>query len=125
MPENYRLYLDQMLNLAVSQALKEQGYDTVRASEIVQARADDKKILDQAISQNRILVTLDEHFGDWVVLPLSRHPGVIRLKINPTTSENVISLLLPFLRYHSPEQFKDRLVILSPVKAKWILTDKF
>ncbi len=125
MPENYRLYLDQMLNLAVSQALKEQGYDTVRASEIGQARADDKKILDQAISQNRILVTLDEHFGDWVVLPLSRHPGVIRLKINPTTSENVISLLLPFLRYHSPEQFKDRLVILSPKKAKWILTDKF
>src|SRR3990172_9246611 len=118
MPENYRLYLDQMLNLAVSQALKEQGYDTVRASEIGQARADDKKILDQAISQNRILVTLDEHFGDWVVLPLSRHPGVIRLKINPTTSENVISLLLPFLHYHSPEQFKDRLVILSPIKAK-------
>ena len=125
MPENYRLYLDQMLNLAVSQALKEQGYDTVRASEIGQARADDKKILDQAISQNRILVTLDEHFGDWVVLPLSRHPGVIRLKINPTTSENVISLLLPFLRYHSPDQFKDRLVILSPKKAKWILTYKF
>ena len=125
MPENYRLYLDQMLNLAVSQALKEQGYDTVRASEIGQARADDQKILEQAVSQNRILITLDEHFGDWVVLPLSRHPGVIRLKINPTTSENVISLLLPFLRYHSPAQFRDRLVILSPKKAKWILTDKF
>ena len=124
MPENYRLYLDQMLNLDVSQALKEKGYDTIRASEIGQARADDKQILEQAISQNRILITLDEHFGDWVVLPLSRHPGVIRLKINPTTSENVISLLLPFLRYHSPEQFKDRLVILSPKKAKWILTHK-
>ncbi len=124
MPENYRLYLDQMLNLDVSQALKEEGCDTIRASEIGQARADDKKILEQAISQNRILITLDEHFGDWVVLPLSRHPGVIRLKINPTTSENVISLLLPFLRYHSPEQFKDRLVILSPKKAKWILTHK-
>lgn len=125
MPENYRLYLDQMLNLDVSQALKEEGYDIIRASEIGQARADDKKILEQAISQNRILITLDEHFGDWAVLPLSRHPGVIRLKINPTTSENVISLLLPFLRYNSPEQFKDRLVILSPKKAKWILTYKF
>ena len=125
MPDNYRLYLDQMLNLDVSQALKEEGYDTIRASEIGQARAGDKKILEQAISQNRILITLDEHFGDWVVLPLSRHPGVIRLKINPTTSENVISLLLPFLRYHSPDQFKDRLVILSPKRAKWILTGKF
>jgi hypothetical protein len=24
------------------------------------------------------------HFGDWIVLPLSRHPGVIRLKVDPT-----------------------------------------
>ena len=125
MPENYRLYLDQMFGLDVARALKDAGYNTVRASEIGQARADDRKILEKAVSQNRILITLDEHFGDWVVLPLSRHPGVIRLKINPTTSENVINLLLPFLPHHAPEQFKDHLVILSPRKAKWILTDKF
>ncbi|MDZ4163992.1 MAG: DUF5615 family PIN-like protein [Smithellaceae bacterium] len=124
MPDNYRLYLDQMLTLDVSQALKEEGHDTIRALEIGQSRADDKMILAQDISQNRILITLDEHFGDWVVLPLSRHPGVIRLKIHPTTSENAISLLLPFLHCHSPKQFKDRLVILSPKRAKWILTCK-
>jgi predicted nuclease of predicted toxin-antitoxin system len=56
---------------------------------IKQARADDKEIVERAISENRILVTLDQHFGDWAVLPLSHHPGVVRLKVNPTTSENV------------------------------------
>ncbi len=68
------------------------------------------------------LVTLDEHFGDWVVLPLSRHPGVIRLKVNPTTAKRILSLILPFLRLHTSEQFKDHLVILSEKHAKWILT---
>ena len=52
--------------------------------------------LAEAIAENRILVTLDEHFGDWVILPLSKHPGVIRLKINPTTSKNAINLSYHF-----------------------------
>ena len=77
----------------------------MRASEVGQSRADDNEILQKAISEYRILVTLDEHFGDWVILPLSKHPGVIRLKINPATSENAMELLIPFLCLHSPEQF--------------------
>jgi hypothetical protein len=65
---------------------------------------------------------LDEHFGDWVILPLKRHPGVIRIKTSTTTSKNVLDILLPFLRLHSSEQFMDRLVILSQKRVKWIST---
>ena len=81
------------------------------------------KFCKKAIADNRILVTLDEHFGDWVVLPLSKHPGVIRLKINPATSQNAIKLLLPFLRLHSSEKYKNHLVILSTKRAKWVHTN--
>jgi predicted nuclease of predicted toxin-antitoxin system len=114
--------VDQMLRLAVAQALRNEGHNVVRASEVGQARADDAEILERAISEDRILVTLDEHFGDWVVLPLSKHPGVIRLKIDPTTSKNAIALLIPFLRLHTSAQFRNHLVIVSPKRAKWILT---
>ncbi len=120
--EPFKLYLDQMFQLDVAQALRNEGHDVERTSEIGQARADDPQILQKAISQNRILVTLDEHFGDWVILPLSRHPGVIRLKVNPTTSPKVIEVLLPFLRRHTPDEFKDHLVILSPKRSKWVHT---
>jgi predicted nuclease of predicted toxin-antitoxin system len=123
MPDGYRLYLDQMFRMDVAQALTREGYDVIRASEVGQARADDQEILEKAITEKRILITLDEHFGDWVVLPLSKHPGVIRLKVNPTTSSNVLSLLLPFLRSQFPTQFENHLVILSPKRVKWILTD--
>ena len=122
MPEPLKIYLDQMLQLDVAQVLHGEGHDVIRASEVGQARADDYEILQKAITENRILVTLDEHFGDWVILPLSKHPGVIRLKVHLTTSENAIKLLLPFLRLHSSEQFKNYLVILSPKRAKWVYT---
>jgi len=122
MPESLKLYLDQMLQLDVARALYDEGHDVMRASEVGQARADDYEILQKAIAENRILVSLDEHFGDWVILPLSKHPGVIRLKVNPTTSRNIINLLLPFLRLHSSAQFKNHLVILSPKRAKWVHT---
>ena len=122
MPDICKLYLDQMLRYEVAQALRDKGHDVLRATEVGQARADDHQILQKAISENRVLITLDEHFGDWVILPLSEHSGVIRLKINPTTSNNAIKLLLPFLRLHSSAQFKNYLVILSPKRSKWIYT---
>jgi len=121
-PETLKLFLDQMLRMDVAQTLRDEGHDVVRASEVGQARADDQQILQKAIDENRILVTLDEHFGDWVILPLSKHPGVIRLKVNPTTSNNIIKLLIPFLRIHSSEQFRNHLVILSLNRAKWVHT---
>ncbi|MGR3319571.1 MAG: DUF5615 family PIN-like protein [Candidatus Anammoxibacter sp.] len=101
-----RLYLDQMLKVDVARALRNAGFDVLRASEIGQDRADDQAILQKAISEDRILITLDEHFGNWVVLPISKHPGVIRLKVNPASSKIAIDLLLPFLRHHSPDNLK-------------------
>ena len=82
MPESLRLYLDQMLQTRVAQVLRQAGYDVLRASETGQSRADDQEILRIAIDQRRILITLDEHFGDWAVLPLSEHFGVIRVGKN-------------------------------------------
>ena len=51
MPEAYRLYLDQMLRLEVAQALRNEGYDVLRASEIGQSRADDFQILNKAMEK--------------------------------------------------------------------------
>jgi len=96
----------------------------LRVEETGLARADDDVILEKATRENRILITLDEHFGDWVILPLKKHPGVIRLKVNPATATNVVDLILPFLRLHSSIQFKDHLVILSATRAKWVLTSR-
>ena len=59
MSKSLKLYLDQMFKLDVAQALREQGFNVLRASETGLARADDLQILEKAVSEDRILITLD------------------------------------------------------------------
>ena len=122
MPDSLRLYLDQCLRVEVALALRREGYDVVRAAEVGQDRADDFQIIQRAISDGRILVTLDKHFGDWAVLPLREHRGVIRLKIHPATHENAIKTLVPFLKDRTQRDFINHLIILFPPKSRWIYT---
>ena len=117
-----RLFLDQMLGARVVDGLRAAGHDVVWAAEIGQAEADDHAILRIASSDNRILVTIDKHFGDWVVLPLGEHAGVVRVKIHPSISANVSSLLVPFLAAYSADQLRNQLVIVSRRGERWIKT---
>ena len=117
-----RIYLDQMFKMDLAVVLQNAGHDTIRAEDVGQSRADDEEILGFTISQNRILVTLDEHFGDWAILPLSEHPGVIRIKVHPPTSRNVAKVLIPFLSENDQEKFRNKLVIISTQKERWIQT---
>ena len=117
-----RLFLDQMIDNKVVQELIKIGHDVVRADDIGMARKDDSEILAAAVSEKRILITLDEHFGDWVVLPLSQHYGVIRIKANPATSSQIISVILPFLKRNADENFNNTLVIVRPNGVRWINT---
>ncbi len=75
MPENIKLYLDQMLQAHIARVLRDEGFDVLRVSETGQSRADDEQVMKKAIDDNRILVTLDEHFGDddkcQIISPLS------------------------------------------------------
>jgi len=117
-----RLLLDQMLDQDVADALRAQGHDAIRVCEIGLATADDRAILDRAISDRRLLVTLDEHFGDWAVLPLSEHPGVVRIKAAPASSARILAVLLPFLEKAADRDFRDHLVIVRPTGVRWIRT---
>lgn len=116
------LYLDQCLRFELTGLLRARGHDVVRAAEAGQARADDALILDRAVREERTLVTLDEHFGDWVVLPLSKHFGVIRVKAHPPSTENVAKVLLPLLSNRAQTDFRNRLVIVSANRVRWIRT---
>jgi predicted nuclease of predicted toxin-antitoxin system len=117
-----RLFLDQMVQADVADELRAAGHDVLRASETGQARAEDDQILATAIAQDRILVTLDQHFGNWAVLPLSRHPGVIRLQCHPTTPAKILDLLRRFLRGCDVSHLQNHLVIVGEKRARWVKT---
>ena len=118
----HRLLLDQMMDEDVATALRAKGCDVLRVGNIGLATAGDDEILTRTIADNRILVTLDGHFGDWVVLPLGQHPGVIRVKATPTTTAAVLTLLLPLLEAHAQAAFENRLVIVRKNGTRWVRT---
>lgn len=117
-----RLYLDQMLRVELAQMLQSAGHDVLRAAEAGQERADDSRVIERAISEGRTLITLDDDFGNPTVVPLRCHPGVIRLKIHPTTVANAASLLLPFLAKHPQADLANQLVIITRARVRWIRT---
>lgn len=117
-----RLYLDQMFRTELADILRNDGHDVVRAGEVGQSRADDAEIMTRIIEEGRSLITLDEHFGDWAVLPLNNHPGVIRLKIHPPLTETLAQHLLSFLRRHEQPELANRLIILSSQRERWVNT---
>jgi predicted nuclease of predicted toxin-antitoxin system len=120
--ELVRLYLGQMFRTEFATILRNEGHDLLRASEVGQARSDDSEIMARVIAERRTLITLDEHFGDWAVLPLDRHSGVIRIKIHPPLAEKLAEHLLPFLRRHKQSEFENRLIILGRRRERWIST---
>jgi len=111
-----------MFRVALAEQLKALGHDVARAGEAGMERADDADILARAIADHRTLVTLDGHFGDWAVLPLRAHPGVIRVKAHPTTTRNVLRVLAPFLAGIETGRLQDRLVIVPTTHARWVAT---
>ena len=113
-----------MLREELAEQLRAAGHDAVRVWERGLARADDAQILARAIHEERILVTIDGDFGDWVTLPLSKHLGVIRARVHPTTSANAARLLLPLIRQGTPDEFWNHLVIVSESRTRWIRTDR-
>jgi predicted nuclease of predicted toxin-antitoxin system len=117
-----RLFLDQMFRVELAERLRAFDHDVRRADEVGLSRSDDAAILAQAIFEQRILVTLDGHFGDWAILPLATHSGVIRVKANPTSTENVLQVLLPLLAGRAQAQFKNHLAIVSRGRVGWIRT---
>lgn len=117
-----RLLLDQMIDCDVAADLRALGHDVYCVGELGMARADDAEIIEVAVRQNRILITLDEDFGDWAILPLNQHPGVIRIKAHPTTTEMIESVLFPFLKNCRNQDFLNRLVIVRRSGVRWIQT---
>ncbi len=117
-----RLFLDQMIDRSVADVLRKKGYDVECTAQVDMARADDLEILEYCIRHDRILVTLDGHFGDWTVVKLIEHPGVIKLKVNPTSARNIQKTLITFLERYSGRDFRNILAIVRRTGIRWVHT---
>ena len=75
-----RLLLDQGLPREAAEILRASGWDALHVGEIGMGKASDRQILEHAVTDQRVVVTLDSDFHALVALSGSREPSVIRIR---------------------------------------------
>jgi predicted nuclease of predicted toxin-antitoxin system len=89
------------------------GHDVVRAAELGLARANDAELLRVARQQERIFVTRDRDFGALVFVHGSG-PGVIYLRVLPSTQNAVHAELERVLTLYSERELQASFVVIEP-----------
>jgi len=92
-----RFLLDANVQMAVAQALRQDGHDVLRVSE-VNARMPDSQVLDLASKQDRILVTNDKDFGELVFLRGQLAPGILLLRLSSGDPREVAKTVVAVVR---------------------------
>ena len=93
--------------------LRNEGHDVLPVAGIGLAQAEDTELLSRARAEDRILLTRDRDYGELVFLK-GEGPGVIYLRILPSTCEAVHSELVRVLATHSEEELRMSFVVVEP-----------
>ena len=104
---------DQDVYAATAKFLSGLGHDVVRAAQLGLAQADDVELLRVAHDQERIFVTRDRDFGGLVFVQ-GGGPGVIYLRILPSTQNAVHAELERVLTLYSEQDLQDAFVVVEP-----------
>ncbi|MGZ3753948.1 MAG: DUF5615 family PIN-like protein [Mucilaginibacter sp.] len=99
-----RFLLDMGIAQSVALWLRSMGHDATHLNDEDLYKLPDKLIIEKAIIENRIILTLDMDFGQLMALDKSKQTSVIQFRTSEFTSINIKNKLDLFFA-----QFKDQL----------------
>ncbi len=92
-----RLLADENIPLTTVRALRSAGHDVYSATEASPGAAD-RRLLERAVTDERLVVTFDRDFGDLIVRGTQRpEAGVLLLRFVPKSAAEVTELLVALL----------------------------
>jgi predicted nuclease of predicted toxin-antitoxin system len=109
--------VDECLGPIVARWLRNEGYDAVSIFEVARGFVDED-ILAWAVREDRILLTADKGFGDLVFRDGHAHRGIILLRLDDETPQNVISALSDLLTYYA-DQIDHHFVVVSETGVRF------
>lgn len=89
-----RLLLDQGLPRTACRLLADAGWDAIHVGDLGLSRATDQQILDFALSDNRVCVTLDADFHALLATANASGPSVVRIRKEGLQSSALAELLI-------------------------------
>ncbi|HEX4953760.1 MAG TPA: DUF5615 family PIN-like protein [Thermoanaerobaculia bacterium] len=108
-----RLLLDQDVYALTARFLADRGHDVVTAAERGLHEAEDRRLLEAARLENRILVTRDRDYGALVFLE-AVGTGVLYLRGLPSVITAIHAQLERVLEIHSQAELTDAFVVVEP-----------
>jgi len=109
-----RILTDQDVYKVTVDRLREWGHDVLTAKEIGLEKASDEVLLSKAREMRRLLMTRDKDFGALVFLRKELSTGVILLRVNPVTVEDVHLELCRLFHEHSGDELKHLFCVVEP-----------
>ena len=90
--ENLKFLIDVGVGKKVERWLSNQGYDTTSVRDI-DPRLPDKEILKIAVSEKRMVVTMDKDFGELSYNSGLSHGGVLLLRLDDAKSDEKVKIV--------------------------------
>lgn len=111
-----KLLLDENIGHFVAGSLRSEGFDVLSILESSPG-AKDLEVLKKATQAGRILVTLDKDFGKLIFQSSLKHTGVIFLRLEKESSENIKNVLLKTLTAYA-SQLQGKFVIVTELTIR-------
>ncbi len=111
-----KLLFDENIGTRVALALRASGYDVVSIIEDAPGSTD-IHVLKMARRENRIVVTLDRDFGALVFRDSKPHVGVIFLRLQKESVQNITFVLENVLQKHA-DKLKGRFITASETDVR-------
>lgn len=93
-----KLLADENISLKTVTFIREAGFDIVGVREIGQKGKDDKKIVNLAKKENRIIVTFDLDFGEIYYFSSKFSNSIIVMRTKSQSHENINPILLKLIK---------------------------
>jgi len=104
---------DENIPFPVVEFLRGRGFDVQKATEGGIQGASDDAILQAARKSGRVLLPFDKHFANIHVYPPESHFGIIRIRIHPPVTDDVIKALDQLLQKLDTETITGTLIVLE------------
>src|SRR5436305_2269749 len=108
-----RLLADQDVYGVTIRFLVGLGHDVVPVAQLGLAQAEDSELLRVAHQQGRIFVTRDRDFGALVFVQ-GKGPGVIYLRVLPSTQASVHAELARILTLYTEQELPAAFIVIEP-----------
>jgi predicted nuclease of predicted toxin-antitoxin system len=112
-----RFLADESCDFRVVRALRAAGHDVVSIIERSPG-ADDLRVVDMALQEQRILITEDRDFGQLFYATARPGPGVILLRFPSGHRASLPSVVTEVVAEHA-DKLQDRFLVLEPGRARF------